>query len=248
MVLAARWARLERYARWRGRLHLDDLPGDVLGYLAAEFLAPADVQSLATAFVGRPPDFYSRADLHAMPLELRTQWLYHTMHAKYAARLVDFARECYPAAYELCMDLHVHVDWSPLAAVCPMPRGTPLGAPRGAPDPPPAPPPPPVAVMRWRPPGVGLEVHDAAMLASAMRACRRGTPAVSLRAYAVTHDGVMFPHPVRVTCYPFLPHFALGGAAPLPPARPFPPPRTPRRARRPRQCHRPASPPPTRPP
>lgn len=239
--MATRWTRLERYARWRGRLHLDHLPGDVLAYMAAEFLDPPDLMRLAAAFVGYEPDMYVRRDVDALPAELRTQWLNHSMRAGYEARLLQFARECYPASFDLCMDLHVHVDWSPLAAVHPMPRGTPLGRTRGAPEPPPRPPPVPVAVLRWRPPGVAIEVHESAMLASAMRACRKGTPAVSLRAYPVTRTGEMIPHAVRVTCYPFLPHFALAGTPPPPPPARLPPPRKVRRAR---QCRRPASHPP----
>ena len=126
--MATRWTRLERYARWRGRLHLDHLPGDVLAYMAAEFLDPPDLMRLAAAFVGYEPDMYVRRDVDALPAELRTQWLNHSMRAGYEARLLQFARECYPASFDLCMDLHVHVDWSPLAAVHPMPRGDAVGA------------------------------------------------------------------------------------------------------------------------
>lgn len=115
----ASWERLERYARWRGRMRLIELPCDLLHGMAKQYLLPHDVLCLGEAFAGEPLDWSDAgAFVRALPLWLRLLW----MRALGTWRAHQLVREIESEALWYAMRvgaLRLHLDWSPFAARSP---------------------------------------------------------------------------------------------------------------------------------
>ena len=115
----ASWERLERYARWRGRMRLIELPCDLLHGMVKQYLLPHDVLCLGEAFADEPLDWSDAgAFVRALPLWLRLLW----MRALGTWRAHQLVREIESEALWYAMRvgaLRLHLDWSPFAARSP---------------------------------------------------------------------------------------------------------------------------------
>lgn len=200
-----RWERLERYARWKsGRLCLDRLPEDVLGYLIQHFLTVDDLDNLLTARTGRRPSLARRADLALVPEEVRGFWVGTTMLKEAHAHL--FYRVAEVALYH-ARDVQSVVcfsDWSPFAvrresggsgcSVLPMP----------------------VAEYCWGRDAQGkyvanVHVYERRLEEVAKDCVRRQMPVVHLSLYAMLPfpTPVLCPNPLYMTEMVVFPHFLL---------------------------------------
>lgn len=106
-----RWDLVERYARYRGRMHLERLPCDVLR-LIVTFLTQEEMLTLAEALVGRPVRW--NMDPFPVPDFLRTVW----RQAMGAVRLRLLIQNLSDDAFwygSLFGKSHLHVDWSPFS-------------------------------------------------------------------------------------------------------------------------------------
>ena len=130
-VDAARWVRLERYARWKQRrFRLLHLPDELLG-LVASHLDEDDVLRLATACVGHSPRVEVDAD--AVPVGMRSAWITHTVVGVFRGFLQT--RLSGASVYlrgQTGMNTVVLIDWSPFSDEPPRPVAR-LGFADGAP-------------------------------------------------------------------------------------------------------------------
>lgn len=108
------WARLERYARFRGHMSLQQLPCDVLRHVV-RFLERREVLHLAEAIVGRSFVWKDTRFAPSVPTWLRDAWAVcfavERVHALISSATDDglwfasaFSRSC------------VHVNWSPFSS------------------------------------------------------------------------------------------------------------------------------------
>ena len=110
------WERMERYARFRGRMHMAKLPCDVLDAMVQRHLGPEEVMCLGEAFAGEPL-VWCRADrfVRAMPHWLRQTWLcaLATLRAQRLVQQLETEAFWYAT---LSQRTRMHLDWSPHAA------------------------------------------------------------------------------------------------------------------------------------
>lgn len=117
-----RWARLERYSRWRQkRLRIDCLPSDVLAVIVRH-LDHVSVCNVLTALNGHAPLMQRGDDFATIPIEFRTTWICNTACEALERELRSLT---YTACYNnACADLTLAVyaigDWTPFAAHIPM--------------------------------------------------------------------------------------------------------------------------------
>jgi hypothetical protein len=161
-----RWARLERYARFRARrLPLLDLPYGVLHHLVYHFLDAADHRRLAEALLGRAPDLLGprgAADLAALPEELRTLFLQQEAIRLLEQHVRGLSDLCFYHTDDRTRALVV-VDWSPFAREPPLP----------------------VAEYHWSrtPPHSRVTVHAVFLRHRLARALARRRPCVQVAVY-----------------------------------------------------------------
>ena len=109
-----RWERLERYARWRSRLCIERLPGDVLFHVAT-LLDPRDVCSLCEALVCHPSPTLNTC-LQSIPGELQSMWLHcHAWNTVKNALDHPTLRNVLLHHARSCTSVLVFLDWSPFA-------------------------------------------------------------------------------------------------------------------------------------
>jgi len=200
---AARWDRLERYARWRrrrGALRLTALPCDVLHHLATHYLDGAAVRALAHAFVGFDPDCRTVAEAALVPEWFRSKWIYHELLAHFEATLRSFADPCLFHALG-CARVVVHADWSPFARKDARPACLAEYAWDRA-----------GAARRWwrrgGPVRAHVRIHEQALSACLLRALQAKLPQLLLTCYRVTdlvQMSFVTPWPVHSAAYQALP-------------------------------------------
>lgn len=106
------WKRVEAFARHRGRLHLHNLPCDVLMIIAVEHLSPTDNLNLVAAFAGRPLNWYDKLYLQHVPECLRPVWIVNLCWLRMQDLIGLLSDEAFWLA-NVHTTLHAHVDWSP---------------------------------------------------------------------------------------------------------------------------------------
>jgi hypothetical protein len=195
----ARWARLERYARWRARrFPLDRLPPDVLALVLLDFLGGEDACRALDALYGIPERGLAAlapAVVARVPVELRAPFALHHMRAGVRAALFGLADACLHAARS-AVRVHAFVDWSPYASL-----GT--GAiPR------------PVAEYRWQeaPPFAVVALDDRAIEHAVRRHVADGLPCATVALYRMVHAPsatVIVPTPLHVFVHALCPHALL---------------------------------------
>ena len=175
---ASRWRRLERYARFRGKMHLERLPCDVLHDLARRHLAPADVLNLSEAFVGRRFAWNDAAAARTIPAWLSSVWI-HTCAVRRMYQLVDQLADEGLWFASTFPKIALHVDWSPFAR-----------ARR-----------PPVARFSWSTPEphADIKVHDAEVEQIVARAMRRRSLSVCVGVY-IEVSGMA---PIYIRSFPY---------------------------------------------
>ena len=107
-----RWRRLERYARFRGYMHLEHLPHDVLEHLVEHHLDQCDVMRLADAFVRRRVEWDDAAGLSMIPPWLRGRWTRVCGSRRMTHLIHCVTDECMWFASTFC-GVSLHIDWSP---------------------------------------------------------------------------------------------------------------------------------------
>ena len=111
-MLAGRWTRLERYARWRsGRLALESLGDDLLGAVAAHLDGP-DLLRLVEAMLGAAPRVDVPAHVASVPEPLRALWLEHVIVAAFETHVYALAERALFHARD-ALGVMLLADWSP---------------------------------------------------------------------------------------------------------------------------------------
>lgn len=123
MAEAERWARLERYARCKRRMHLHRLPCDVLLDIATRHLDGRDVIALAGAYVGRPCDWNDEESVARIPTWLLLPWLRACGRRRVHDMVSQLADDALWIATSL-MQVSVYVDWSPYSPFTRAPLAT----------------------------------------------------------------------------------------------------------------------------
>ena len=108
---------LERYARSKGRLHLDGLPADVMTIIM-DFLDGQDALSLVDALAGKAVDPFRISDLKYVPEEVQAHWFL----AKFTLNIEHFLNhEVATVALFRARVIHgtvlAFVDWSPFPSI-----------------------------------------------------------------------------------------------------------------------------------
>ena len=174
------WGRLERYARFRGRMHLSRLPCDVLDAMVQRHLGPEEVMCLGEAFAGQPLDGgRGVVFVRAMPQWLRQTWLcaLATLRAHRLVRQMETEAFWYATLSQ--RRTRMHIDWSPYAT-----RLAPRSRMRA--------PPMPLATFEWtheRPHAV-MRMDGGVMVEAVRRAIAHRSAVVHVALYAdgVWHD------------------------------------------------------------
>lgn len=185
----SRWERLERYARWRGRLTLRHLPDDLLAHVCSTLDTPA-LCCLAAAYVGHVPSPQSAADVAAVPSPFRMLWL--------ARRVVHDLEDYLDGALsESCfyhardgLSVVAFLDWSPFA-------GTP---------------PRPVATYGWYGARAHVYVDREAVYDAVLRGVRARRSCAQVAVHTLTHwhdHTLLHPRACVLASAPLIPYFAL---------------------------------------
>lgn len=191
----ARWARLERYARWRARrFPLDRLPGDVLALILRDFLDGEDACRALDALYGLPerglaalaPRVVAR-----VPVEVRAEFARHHMREGVRAMLRALADGCLHVARS-AVHVQAFLDWSPFASV---------GTGRI---------PCPVAEYRWQDaaPFAVVALDDGAIERAVHRHVRAGLPCATVALYRMVRQPwatIVVPTPLCVFVHPLFP-------------------------------------------
>lgn len=159
--LMSTWMQIERYARFRGRMHLDRLPCDILHYIATAFLGEDDAMRLSEAFAGRMTSWSLQP--YPVPPSLSSVW----RNALGGMRLHDVAYSIADDAFwyaSIFKRAHLHVDWSPFSE-----RGF-----------------RPIANYRWcdEKPHAKIAIDDDAIRQCVRRALERSSTCVCVSLYA----------------------------------------------------------------
>jgi hypothetical protein len=195
----ARWARLERYARWRARrFPLDRLPGDVLALLLTDFLGGEDACRVLDALYGVPERGAAALAprvLARVPAEVRAAFALHHMREGVRAMLYGLANGCLHVARR-AVRVHAFLDWSPFASV-----GTGTI-------------PCPVAEYRWQEaaPFAVVALDEGAIERAVRRHVRAGLPCATVALYRAVSEAwatVLVPTPLLVFVHPLCPAATL---------------------------------------